>query len=66
MFKVYYDDIKKRYKRKSKQRKNEEFSTALAEKLFNGAPRRAEALVEIHYFDFLLLIFLYFSQIFYH
>jgi hypothetical protein len=34
-------------KRKSKQRQNEELTTALAEKCFNGAHCGAEALVEI-------------------
>jgi hypothetical protein len=35
-------------------------------KLFNGAHRGAEALVEIQFFDFFILIFLYFSLILYH
>jgi hypothetical protein len=38
---------------KSKQRQKEKLSAALAEKLFNGAHRRAKALVEIQFFDFL-------------
>jgi hypothetical protein len=50
MFKVWYDDIKRRCKRNSQQRQNEELNAALAEKLFNGAHRRAEAQVEIHFF----------------
>jgi hypothetical protein len=53
MFKVEYNDTKRRCQRKSKQRKNEELSTTLAEKLFNGAHRGAEALVEIQFLNFL-------------
>jgi hypothetical protein len=49
-----------------KQRQNEELSAALAEKLFNGAHRGAEAIGEIQFFDFLILIFLYFSLILNH
>jgi hypothetical protein len=48
---------KMRCKRKSKQRQNEELSAELAEKLFNGAHRRAKALTEIQFFFFLILIF---------
>jgi hypothetical protein len=47
MFKVEYDDTKKRWKRKSKQRQNEELNATLVKKLFNRAHRGAEALVEI-------------------
>jgi hypothetical protein len=43
---------KRRCKRKSKQRENEELSATLAEKLFNEAHHGAEALVEIHFFTF--------------
>jgi hypothetical protein len=57
MFKVEYDDTKRRCKRKLKQRKNEELSAALAKKLFSRVHRGAEALVEIQFFDFLILIF---------
>jgi hypothetical protein len=53
-------------KRKLKQRQNEELSGALVEKLLNGAHRGAMALVQIKIFDFLILIFLYFSHILYH
>jgi hypothetical protein len=42
MFKVEYDDTKRRC-----IRKNVELSAALAEKIFNRAYRGAEALVEI-------------------
>jgi hypothetical protein len=35
-------------------------------KLFNGAHRGAGAHVEIQFFDFLILFFLYFSLILYH
>jgi LDH2 family malate/lactate/ureidoglycolate dehydrogenase len=66
MFKVKYDDTKRRCKRKLKQRQNEELSAALAEKLFNGAHRGAEAIGEIQFFDFFILIFLYFSLILNH
>jgi hypothetical protein len=40
-----------------KQRQKEGLSVALAEKLFNGAHRGAEALVEIQFFDFLIIFF---------
>jgi hypothetical protein len=66
MFKVEYDDTKRRCQRKSKQRKNEELSAALVEKLFNRAHCGAKSLVEIQFFDFLILIVLYFSLILYH
>jgi hypothetical protein len=39
------------------KRKNEELNAALAEKLFNGAHRGAEPLVEIQFFNFFILIF---------
>jgi hypothetical protein len=51
--------------KETETKKNEELSTALAKKLFNGAHRGAEALVEIQFFDF-LFYFLYFSLILYH
>jgi hypothetical protein len=47
-------------------KENEELSTTLAKKLFNGAHRGAEALVEILFFDFLILFFLHFYLILYH
>jgi hypothetical protein len=40
-------------------KENKELSTTLVEKLFNGAHRRAKALVEIYFFDFLILIFFF-------
>jgi hypothetical protein len=46
-------------------KENEELSVALAEKLFNGAHRGADALVEIQFFYFLIPFFV-FSLIFYH
>jgi hypothetical protein len=52
MFKVEYHDTKRRCKRKSKQRQNEELSTALAEKLFNGAHRGTKALGKIQFLTF--------------
>jgi hypothetical protein len=36
-----------------KTKENEEHSAALAEKLFHGARRKAEALVQIQFFTFL-------------
>jgi hypothetical protein len=47
MFKVKYDDTKRRCKRKLKQKKNEALTVALAKKLLNRAHRGVEALVEI-------------------
>jgi hypothetical protein len=38
-------------------KENKELSAALAEKLLNEAHRGTEALVEIQFFDFLILIF---------
>jgi hypothetical protein len=40
-------------------------SATLATKLFNGAHRGADALVEIQFFDFFILLVLYFSLILY-
>jgi hypothetical protein len=57
---------KKRCKRKSKQRQKQKLRAALVAKLFNGAHRGDDALVEIQIFDFFILIFLYFSLILYH
>jgi hypothetical protein len=48
--------------RKSKQRQKEELDAALEEKLFNGAHNGVEALVEIQFFDFLILFFVFFSD----
>jgi hypothetical protein len=62
MFKVEYDDTKRRCKMKSKQRQNEELLAALAEKLFNGAHRGAEALVEIQFFEVFILFFVFFTD----
>jgi hypothetical protein len=53
-------------KRKLKQRQKEELNVALAEKLFNGAQRKARALVEIYFLIFFLFFFLYFCLILYH
>jgi hypothetical protein len=52
---------KRRCKRKSKQRENEELSATLAEKLFNEAHHGAEALVEIHFLLFDTNFFLRFE-----
>jgi hypothetical protein len=57
MFKVENDDMKRRCKRKVKQRRKEKTQCSNSGKLFNGAHRRAEALVEIHIFDFFILFF---------
>jgi hypothetical protein len=62
MFKVKYCNTKRRCQGKLKQRKNEELSATLEEKLFNRALRGAEALVEIQPFDFLILFFIFFSN----
>jgi hypothetical protein len=52
MFKVEYDDTKRRCRRKSKQRQNEELGATLEEKHFNGAHHGTEAVVEIQFFTF--------------
>jgi hypothetical protein len=45
-----------------KTKENEELSAALVERLFNGAHHGAEALVEIQFFDFFILFFVFFSN----
>jgi hypothetical protein len=60
MFKVKYDDMKRRCKRKVKQRRKEKTQCSNSGKLFNGAHREAKALVEIHNFDFFILFFFQF------
>jgi hypothetical protein len=62
MFKVVCDDTKRRCQTKSKQRKNEELSAALAKKLFNGDHCEAEPLIEIQFFYFFILILLFLSD----
>jgi hypothetical protein len=62
MFKDEYDDTKRRCQRKMKQRHKEKLSAALAEKHFNGAHRRVEALVEIQFFLLFYSIFNRFSD----
>jgi hypothetical protein len=44
------------------KRKNEKLSAALVEKLFNGAHCGVEELIEIQFFGFFILIFLFLSD----
>jgi hypothetical protein len=55
-------NTKRRCQRKSKHRKNEELSAATVEKLLKEAHRRVEALVEIQFFDFFIIFFVFFSD----
>jgi hypothetical protein len=41
------------------KKRQKELNTTLAEKLFNRAHHGNEALIEIHFFDFLILFFVF-------
>jgi hypothetical protein len=57
MFKVEYDDAKKEMQKENKTKAERKTQHNTSGKLFNGAHRRAEALVEIQVFDFFILFF---------
>jgi hypothetical protein len=62
MFKVEYDDTKRRCKKEIETKAKQSTQRSTSGKLFNTAHHGAEALVEIQFFDFLILMYLYFSD----
>jgi hypothetical protein len=62
MFKVEYDDTKRRCKKEIETKAKQSTQRSTSGKLFNRAHHGAEALVEIQFFDFLILMYLYFSD----
>jgi hypothetical protein len=60
IFKVEYDDTKKEMQKENETKGERKTQRSTSKKLFNGAHREAEALVEIQVFDyFILFLILY-------